>query len=93
MPPSMHPVERSQTKLARKTKAFEVVHVGPIRLYFSHWTLIGFESDKTKIVVCVPPKSAASLSRIRTAVTMFVFVPHAMCVFTQTQRWRVTPYF
>jgi hypothetical protein len=33
-------------------KGFEVVHVGPIRLYFNHFELIGFESDKTKIVVC-----------------------------------------
>ena len=37
--------------------------------------------------------SAASLSRIRIAVTMFVFTPHAIWAFTQTHLLRVTPYF
>jgi hypothetical protein len=37
--------------------------------------------------------SAASLSSIRTAVTMFVFTPHAIWVFTHTHFFLVTPYF
>lgn len=51
MPPTMQPMMKSRTKRARGTKNFECVHVGPIRLYFSCWQLIGIESDKTKIVV------------------------------------------
>src|SRR5204863_8386849 len=37
-------------------------------------------------------QSAESLSRIRIAVTMCVFVPHAMCAFVQAARCFVTPY-
>ena len=37
-------------------------------------------------------ESAASLSRIRTAVMMFVFTPEQICTLTQVQRLRVTPY-
>ena len=36
---------------------------------------------------------AASLSRIRIAVTMFVFTPHAIWALTHTHLFRVTPYF
>ena len=54
MPPTMQPMMTSRTKRARMYKRFEVVQVGPIRLFFSHFELIGFESDKTKIVVCAP---------------------------------------
>jgi hypothetical protein len=54
MPPTMQPMQTSRTKRARMYKRFEVVQVGPIRLFFSHFQLIGFESDKTKIVVCAP---------------------------------------
>ena len=36
---------------------------------------------------------AASLSRIRIAVTMFVFTPHAIWALTHTHLLRVTPYF
>jgi hypothetical protein len=54
MPPTMQPMLSSRTKRARMYKRFEVVQVGPIRLFFSHFQLIGFESDKTKIVVCAP---------------------------------------
>jgi hypothetical protein len=36
--------------------------------------------------------SAASLSKMRTAVTTFVLTPHAMCVLTHMHFCRVTPY-
>ena len=54
MPPTMQPMLKARTKQSRKTKCFEVVNVGPLRLYFSHFELIAFESDKTKFVVCAP---------------------------------------
>jgi hypothetical protein len=60
MPPTMQPMQSSRTKRARMYKRFEVVQVGPIRLYFSHFQLIGFESDKTKIVVCAPVTPSSS---------------------------------
>ena len=60
MPPTMQPMVTSRTKRARMYKGFESVQVGPIRLFFSHFELIGFESDKTKIVVCVPVKPGGS---------------------------------
>lgn len=51
MLPTMQPVETSRTKRARATKAFEVVRVGKIRLYFSHFELIGFQLDGLAPVV------------------------------------------
>ena len=64
MPPTMQPMIRSRTKRSRMYKGFESVNVGPLRLYFSQFELIGFESDKTKVVVCVSqgPASAAPSS-------------------------------
>jgi hypothetical protein len=59
MPPTMQAMITSRTKRARMYKRFEAVQVGPIRLYFSHFELIGFESDKTKIVVCAPVMSSS----------------------------------
>ncbi len=52
----MQPVATSRTKRARATKAFEVVRIGKIRLYFSHFELIGFHLDGQTPVVCVPSK-------------------------------------
>ena len=54
MPPTMQPMLPSRTKRARLYKRFEVVQVGPIRLFFSHFELIGFETDSTKLVICAP---------------------------------------
>jgi hypothetical protein len=60
MPPTMQPMMTSRTKRARMYKRFELVHVGPIRLYFSFFELIAFESDKTKVVVGAPSKASAN---------------------------------
>ena len=54
MLPTMQPVESSRTKRARATKLFEQVRIGPVRLYFSHFELIGFQVDGAHPVVCVP---------------------------------------
>jgi hypothetical protein len=54
MLPTMHPVEKSRTKRARATKAFEEVRIGPLRLYFSHYELIGFQLDGKLPVVSAP---------------------------------------
>jgi hypothetical protein len=52
MLPSMQPMIPSRTKRARATKAFEQVRIGPVRLYFSHWELIGLQVDGSPPVVC-----------------------------------------
>lgn len=52
----MRAVLPSRTKRARATKAFEEVRVGSVRLYFSHFELIGFQRDGHPPVVCAPPK-------------------------------------
>lgn len=54
MLPTMQPVEKSRTKQARATKAFEEVRIGRLGLYFSHFELIGFQLDGAPPVVCVP---------------------------------------
>ena len=56
MLPTMQPMDTSRTKRARATKSFEQVRVGPLRLYFSHFELIGFQLDGELPVVCVPLK-------------------------------------
>ena len=56
MLPTMQPMDTSRTKRARATKSFEQVRVGPMRLYFSHFELIGFQLDGALPVVCVPQK-------------------------------------
>ena len=56
MLPTMKPVVASRTKRARATKAFEEVRLGPVRLYFSHFELIGFQLDGALPVACVPLK-------------------------------------
>ena len=56
MLPTMQPMDTSRTKRARATKSFEQVRVGPMRLYFSHFELIGFQLDGELTVVCVPLK-------------------------------------
>ena len=52
----MHPVDTSRTKRARATKAFEEVRFGKVRLYFSHFELIGFQFDGMLPVVSAPSK-------------------------------------
>ena len=52
MLPTMSPVDPSRTKRARATKSFEEVRIGPVRLYFSHFELIGFQIDGALPVVC-----------------------------------------
>jgi hypothetical protein len=54
MLPTMQPVEKSRTQRARATKAFEEVRVGRVRLYFSHFELIGFQVDGSPPAVCLP---------------------------------------
>ena len=54
MLPTMQPVDKSRTKRARATKSFEEVRIGPVRLYFSHFELIGFQLDGAPPAVCVP---------------------------------------
>jgi hypothetical protein len=54
MLPTMRPVVKSRTKRARATKSFEEVRIGPVRLYFSHFELIGFQLDGALPVVCAP---------------------------------------
>jgi hypothetical protein len=51
MLPTMQPMDRSRTKRARATKSFEAVRIGPVRLYFSHFELIGFQLDGAPPVV------------------------------------------
>lgn len=54
MLPKMEPVERSRTKNARATKLFEIVRVGILRLFFSHFELIAFQVDGESLIVCEP---------------------------------------
>lgn len=54
MLPTMKPVDSSRTKRARATKPFEEVRIGAVRLYFSHFELIGFQVDGAVPMVCVP---------------------------------------
>jgi hypothetical protein len=54
MLPTMRPMEHSRTKRARVMKQFEEVRIGPIRLYFSYFELIGFQVDGFAPVVCGP---------------------------------------
>lgn len=61
MLPSMQPMIASRTKRARATKSFEVVRVGNLQLFFSHYELIGFQFDEQSPVVAAPT-SAASVS-------------------------------
>jgi hypothetical protein len=56
MLPTMQPMDTSRTKRARATKSFEQVRVGPLRLYFSHFELIGFQVDGALPIVCAPLK-------------------------------------
>jgi len=53
MLPSMQPMDPARTKSARATKLFEAVRLGPVRLYFSHFELIGFQVDGSPPVVRV----------------------------------------
>jgi hypothetical protein len=56
MLPTMQPVDMSRTKRARATKSFEEVRIGPVRLYFSHFELIGFHLDGALPVVSAPAR-------------------------------------
>lgn len=58
MLPTMQPLDPSRTKRARAAKAFEVLRIGPVRLYFSHFELIGFQVDGSPPVVRVAAKAA-----------------------------------
>jgi hypothetical protein len=49
-------MDKSRTKRARATKSFEAVRIGPVRLFFSHFELIGFQLDGEQPAVCVPLK-------------------------------------
>jgi len=66
MLPTMQPMEKSRTKGARTRKRFEEVHIGPVRLYFSHFELIAFQLDGAAPVVC------AILKPMTTNTGMFV---------------------
>jgi hypothetical protein len=52
--PTMQPVVKSRTRRARAMKAFEEVRIGPVRLFFCLFELIGFKLDGDPAVVCVP---------------------------------------
>ncbi len=56
MLPKMSNVHPCRTKLTRKTKLFEELRIGALRLFFSHFELIAFELDGKPPVVCMPPE-------------------------------------
>src|SRR5262245_34790623 len=56
MLPTMQPMDVARTKRARATKSFEEVRIGRVRLYFSHFELIGFRLDGTPPVVRAPSR-------------------------------------
>lgn len=91
MLPTMQPMIPSRTKQARATKAFEQVRVGPVRLYFSHWELIGFQLDGSAPVVCAPvarPGASVDIERHR----LDIEPDHARWVSRQEfeRRWHET---
>jgi hypothetical protein len=63
MLPTMQPVENSsrRTKRGRGINAFEEVRIGPLRLYFSHFELIGFQLDGKPPVVSDPPQPIGAI--------------------------------